>query len=136
MKTYNKIYDAKTFKNIREILDNAVELYPENKAFIIKEKKGKDVSYKNITYKEFRNQINYLGTALIELGLKDKRVAIISKNRYEWALTYFTVLSGVGITVPLDKGLKEEEIVSCLVRSKADAIVFEKEFLDTMINLF
>ena len=132
MKTYNKIYDAKTFKNIREILDNSAELYPDNKAFIIKEKKGKDVKYKNITYKDFRNQINYLGTALIELGLKDKRVAIISKNRYEWALTYFTVLSGVGITVPLDKGLKEEEIISCLVRSKADSIVFEKEFLDTM----
>ena len=132
MKTYNKIYDAKTFKNIREILDNAVELYPDNKAFIIKEKKGKDVSYKNITYKEFKNDMNYLGTALIDLGLKDKRVAIISKNRYEWALTYFTVLSGVGITVPLDKGLKEEEIISCLVRSKADAIVFEKEFLETM----
>ena len=132
MKTYNKIYDSKIFKNIREILDNSAELYPDNKAFIIKEKKGKDVSYKNITYKEFRNQMDYLGTALINLGLKDKRVAIISKNRYEWALTYFTVLSGVGITVPLDKGLKEEEIISCLVRSKADSIVFEKEFLEIM----
>ena len=132
MKTYNKIYEAKTFKNIREIFDNSVELYPDNKAFIIKEKKGKDVKYKDITYKDFRNQMNYLGTALIDLGLKDKRVAIISKNRYEWALTYFAVISGVGITVPLDKGLKEEEIISCLVRSKADCIVFEKEFLDIM----
>ena len=37
-----------------------------------------------------------------------------------------------GITVPLDKGLKEEEIISCLIRSKADAIVFEKEYLDIM----
>ena len=39
MKTYNKIFDAKAFNNIREIIDNTVELYPENKAFIIKEKK-------------------------------------------------------------------------------------------------
>ena len=132
MKTYNKIYDAKRFKNIREILNNSIELYPDNKAFIIKEKNGKDIKYKNITYKEFGEQINSLGTALIDLGLKDKRVAIISKNRYEWALTYFTVMDGVGITVPLDKGLKEEEIISCLVRSKADAIVFEKEFLEIM----
>jgi len=132
MKTYNKIYDAKTFKNIREVLDNAVELYPDNKAFIIKQKNGKDVSYKDITYKEFKNQMNYLGTALIDLGLKDKRIAIISKNRYEWALTYFGTMNGVGITVPLDKGLKEEEIISCLVRSKADAIVFEKEYLEIM----
>ena len=132
MKIYNKIYDAKRFKNIREILNNSIELYPDNKAFIIKEKRGKNVEYKNVTYKEFGKQINSLGTALIDLGLKDKRVAIISKNRYEWALTYFTVMNGVGITVPLDKGLKEEEIISCLIRSKADCIVFEKEFLGTV----
>ena len=37
-----------------------------------------------------------------------------------------------GITVPLDKGLKEEEIISCLIRSKANCIVFEKEYLDTI----
>jgi len=134
MKVYNKIYEAKSFNNIREVIDNSVELYPDNKAFIIKEKKGKDIKYKDITYKVFKNEIDYLGTALLNLGLKDKRVAIISKNRYEWALTYFTVISGVGITVPLDKGLKEEEILSCLVRSKADAIVFEKEFLEIMKN--
>lgn len=35
-----------------------------------------------------------------------------------------------GITIPLDKGLKEEEIISCLIRSKANSIVFEKEYLD------
>lgn len=95
MKTYNKIYEAERFENIRDIIDNSVKLYPNNNAFIIKEKNGKDISYRNITYKEFKNQTNYLGTALIDLGLKDKRVAIISKNRYEWALTYFAVMNGV-----------------------------------------
>lgn len=95
MKTYNKIYDAKSFKNIREIINNAVTLYPNNNAFIIKEKEGKNVKYKNILYSEFQKQINSLGTSLIDLGLKDKRVAIISKNRYEWALTYCAVINGV-----------------------------------------
>lgn len=132
MKIYNKIYETESFENIREIINNSVKLYPNNNAFIIKEKEGKNIKYKNITYTEFKNQINNLGTALIELGLKGKRVAIIAKNRYEWALTYITVLNGVGITVPLDKGLKEEEIISCLVRSKADGIVFEKEYLEIM----
>ena len=132
MKTYNKLYEMKEFKNIKEIIDNSAKLYSNNNAFIIKEKNGKKVNYKNITYKEFKEQINYLGTSLINLGLKGKRVAIIGKNRYEWALTYFAVLCGVGITVPLDKGLREEELISCLVRSKADCIVFEKEYLDIM----
>ncbi len=119
-------------KNLRDIINNSVNLYPNNIAFKIKEKEGRKVEYKNITYKELQEQINSLGTELINLGLKDKRVAIIAKNRYEWALTYVTVINGVGITIPLDKGLKEEEIISCLVRSKADAIVFEKEYLEIM----
>ncbi len=132
MKIYNKIYEAERFNNIREVINNSVELYPNNKAFIIKEKAGKDVKYKDITYTDLQEQINNLGTALIKLGLKNKRVAIIAKNRYEWMLTYISVINGVGITVPLDKGLKEEEIISCLERSKAEAVVFETEYLDIM----
>lgn len=127
MKT--KLYERE-LKNLRDIINNSVELYPNNNAFIIKEKKGKKVEYKNITYKEFKQDIENLGTALIDLGLQNKRIAIIGKNRYEWALTYISVLNGVGITVPLDKGLKEDEISSCLMRSKADCIVFEEEYLE------
>lgn len=134
MKTYNKIYETKEFKNIREIIYNSAELYSNNNAFIIKEKDGKNIKYKNISYKELKEQMNFLGTALVNLGLKNKRVAIICKNRYEWALTYIAVINGVGITVPLDSALKEEEIISCLIRSKADCVVFEKEYLEIMKN--
>ena len=68
MKTYNKIYDSREYKNIRDIIDNSAKLYPNKNAFIIKEKDEKNIKYKNITYKEFKEQINYLGTALINLG--------------------------------------------------------------------
>lgn len=129
MKVSRKIYNVKEFKNLREVIDNVVSLYPYSNAFIIKEQNNKDIKYKNITYKEFKEDINCLGTALINMGLKDKRIAIIGKNKYEWALTYICVLNGVGVVVPLDKGLPEEEIISSLKRSKANAIVFEKEYL-------
>ena len=68
----------------------------------------------------------------MHLGLKNKRVAIIGKNRYEWALSYITTLNGVGIAVPLDKGLPEQEIILSLQRSKADIIVFEENMADLM----
>ena len=93
---------------------------------------GKQVTYKEIKYKDFQNDINALGTALINLGLKDKRVAIISKNRYEWILSYVSVLNGTGIAVPLDKGLPEEETESSLQRSYAEAIIFANDYMDTM----
>lgn len=134
MKTYNKIYEAHQYKNIRDVINTSVSLYPENNAFIIKQKSGKDIKYKKITYENFQDDINSLGTAFYSIGLMDKRIAIIGKNRYEWILTYIAVMNGNGITVPLDKGLKEEEIISCLKRSRADAIVFEKGYLEIIRN--
>lgn len=128
----NKLYNPVEFKNLREVINNSVKLYSDKNAFIIKEKKEKDVSYKNITYKEFKKDIDSLGTALLNLGLKGKRVAVISKNRYEWAVSYLAVLNGVGIVVPLDKSLPPQEIKSLLERSKADAVIFESNYIDVM----
>ena len=127
-----EIYESKEYNNIREVLDNAFTNYPDNVAFKLKETNGKQVTYKEIKYKDFQNDINALGTALINLGLKDKRVAIISKNRYEWILSYVSVLNGTGIAVPLDKGLPEEETESSLQRSYAEAIIFANDYMDTM----
>ncbi len=130
----NKIlYKAERFNNIRDIISNSVKLYPNNVAFKIKHKKGKEVTYTDITYTQFQKDINEFGTGLLSLGYKDKRVAVIGKNSYEWALTYYAVLNGLGVLVPLDKGLPEAEIELSLKRSKAEVIVFEKEY-EEIIN--
>lgn len=125
-----KLEPAEEFATVKECLKGAIEKYAKNIAFIIKNKEGKNITYTNITYEKFGKDMRNLGTALIDLGLKNKRIAIIGKNNYEWALTYGAVLSGVGITVPLDKGLQESETIMSLQRSKADAIVFDKGHLE------
>ena len=135
MKTYRKLYDAEKFDTIREYINNGIKKYPNNNAFIIKNKNGKEVSYTNITYTQFGNDIKAFGTSLINLGLENKRIAIIGKNRYEWAVAFVSTLCGVGITVPLDKGLPEQEIILSLERAKADAIIFESEYADTIENV-
>jgi len=132
MKPKRKVYEIKKYRDYREYLNSAFEMYPDNIAFKVKEKEGKEVRYKDITYSEFKDDINKLGTALINLGFKDKRIAVIGKNSYEWALTYITVLNGVGVTVPLDKGLTEEEIISLLERGKSDCVIFESPYADIM----
>ena len=125
-------YDARPYNNVKEIINDAVRKYPTNTAFKIKKNKGKEVSYRTISYKEMGKELNYLGTALIKMGLKDERIAIIGKNRYEWGLSYISVLNGVGIAVPLDKALPEQEIILSLQRSKAKAIIFEEKLIETM----
>lgn len=129
------LYEAEEFENIREIIKNAVKKYSDNKAFIIKETNGKDVEYKNITYKELDRHIDCLGTALVNKGLKGKRIAIIGKNRYEWVISYISIINGTGIVVPLDKGLPEAEIENSLIRSSANAIIFESTYSEMIENI-
>ena len=120
-----KEFEATEFNNMKEILYNSAKKFNEKTAFIIKNKNGKEVSYTNISYNKLLEDINSYGTALYSLGLKGKRVAIIGKNRYEWIIAHLGNLLGSIVSIPLDKDLQLEELESSLIRSKADAIVFD-----------
>ena len=135
MKVYRKLYDADKFDTIREYINSAIKKFPDNNAFILKNKYNGEVHYTNISYTRFGEELKALGTALIDLGLENKCIAIIGKNRYEWVLSFVSILCGVGVTVPLDKGLPEQEIIMSLERAKADAVIFEDEYSETMKNL-
>lgn len=123
-----KYLEATEFENVKEIIYNSAEKYANNTAFILKEKKDKEVNYKNISYKNLLNDINALGTKFYDLGLKNKRVAIVGRNRYEWVLTHLSNLLGGMVSIPLDKELQVDELESCLVRSKADVVVFDEKY--------
>ena len=127
----NKLREMPRFDDIKEIIYNSVKLYPDNIAFTTKlTKEDKQIEYKNTTYKEFLDDVNSFGTALYDMGLKDKRIAIIGKNSYKWALAYVTNLLGNIVSIPLDKGLQIGELETSLIRSKADAIIFDEKCLE------
>lgn len=133
MKNEEIIYkSAKKLNSFRELLEDSAKKYGEKNAFIIKEKIEKNPKYKYISYNKLKEDVDSFGQGLISIGLKGKRIAIIGKNSYEWGLTYLTVLSSVGISVPLDKGLKQDEIESLISRSSADCIVFDDKYIDIM----
>ena len=121
---------VKEFENVKDIIYNSAKKYSDNIAFINKKQIGKKLEYTEITYKELLNQINYLGTKLYDIGLKNKRIAIIGRNRYEWALAHLTNLLGGIISIPLDKDLQIEELENSLIRSKADAVIFDEKYIE------
>ena len=127
-----RYFDATEFENVKELMYDAVKKYDEKIAFIIKHKKEKEVEYENITYKKLLEEINCLGTKFYDLGFKNKRVAIVGRNRYEWVLTHLTNLLGGIVSIPLDKELQLEELENCLVRSKADVLVFDEKYIDNI----
>jgi len=121
------------FTDLKDMLNKTEELYKDRPAFKFKTKEpGK---LRIITHKEYRDEIKALGTALIELGLKDERIAVISENRYEWGLAYLAIATGTGVVVPLDKALPENEIESLIIRSEVKAIFYSKNYDKAMENI-
>ena len=76
--------------------------------------------------------INNLGTALINMNLKGKRIAVIGENRYEWEVAYLSIVCGVGIVVPLDKSLPENELKNLIKRSEVEAIFYSSKYEKTL----
>ena len=122
--------DIIEFNNIKEIIYNSAKVYKDNIAFTIKHQNEKEIEYQDVTYKELLDDINALGTAMYLKGAKNKRVAIIGKNRYEWIVTHLANLLGGIVSIPLDKDLQLEELENSLIRSKADYIVFDEKIVD------
>ena len=127
-----RLYKIKKYNTVKEYVYNSIKKHSDHTAFILKKKKNGKKEYVNKTYKEFEKDFTQFGTGLIDLGLQGKRVAVIGINSYEWVTTYVSIICGVGIIVPLDKGLQIEELKQSLIRSKAKAIVFDEKFNDIM----
>ncbi len=94
-------YEVREFKDLKELMAQAKQLYGERNAFEIKSQG--EMRY--ITYNEYCSDIDALGTALVEMGFKNKKLGIASANRYEWCLSYMAVVNGVGVVAPIDKEL-------------------------------
>lgn len=111
--------------DLKDMLNKTGKLYGDRPGYIVKLEEGKYITY---THLEIRDMINYLGTALISLELKDKRIAVIGENRYEWELAYLSIVCGTGIVVPLDKSLPENELEELIERSEVEAIFYSKKY--------
>ncbi len=128
-----KIYEVNTIKNLKDMIEQSTNLYGTKNAFYVKPLDGHD--YKGITYNEFKKDLDAFGTALLNLGLKDKFIAVIGENRYEWCVTYLSTVNGVGVIVPLDKELPPLELQNLLNRSNASAIVYSGKHHDTIKDI-
>lgn len=130
-----KRYDSILHKDFRAMVNHIAEAYNDDTAFIIKHKVKGEVTYENISFKGFRDDINAIGTAMLKRGWHGKRIAVVGSNSYHWMATFYATLGGVGTTVPMDKGLPYEELESCLVRSYADVLVFDNGHKDLVAKL-
>ena len=125
------VYNIRDILTFRDLIGGSAELYGDLCAFTFREGGG----VREITYNEAYSDIRAFAAYLNSLGLNGKKVGVMGKNGYAWALTYLAVTCGVGVIVPIDRELKGEELRHVVEHSELSAIVYLPDVSDKVENL-
>ncbi|MBR3133019.1 MAG: AMP-binding protein [Clostridia bacterium] len=118
------------YQTLKEMLYDVSKKYSNKTAFRVKNKDKKIIK---ITYSEYKKDVEEIGSSLIKNGYKNKKIAVIGKNSYNWATTYLAA-SIVGIVVPIDKELHTQDIINFLNISEAEIILGDSKNLKGIIE--
>ena len=125
----NKIYKEKKVNNYRELIEKCEKEYGDKYAFTYKNPYKKIV---NISYIDYKRDVEGLGTSLLNIELENSRIGLISPDRYEWCVSYLAITNTNNIVVPLDFALPDVEIESLIERSKIECIIFDKKHIEVI----
>lgn len=114
-------------KNLKHLLEKTTFEHKNNILYNLEDRK--------ITYYDFYKKVVTLKNSLINMGLKDKKIAIISDNRYEWEVTFFAVTTGVGKLVPIDKTWSKNEIENVINFAEVEAIFCSKKYEEILYEI-
>jgi len=128
------LYEFREVRDLKQMLYSSAQMYGDKTGYLVKDRPGGP--YLPISYNQFRDDVNGLGTALLELELKGKKIAVIGDNRYDWLVAHMAAVCGIGISVPLDMELPVGEVANLLNRSGATALIYsakvEKKVLQAL----
>lgn len=119
------LYEFREITDLKQMMNSSEKLYGDKTGYLVKDRPGG--SYLPVSYHQLKEDVDGLGTALIELGLKGKKIAVIGDNRYSWLVAHMAAVCGAGISVPLDKELPVNEIANLLIRSGASALIYSSK---------
>ena len=121
-----KIHKSGEVTSIKEMFTRS-EAFGDRVAVVEKIKK-QDAVY---TVKDFHDKVRQLGTALYELGLGGKHISIVSENSYNWIVTFFAIVCGGGVAVPIDKELPDKDISMLISKGDAEAVFHSRTYKET-----
>lgn len=116
--------------DLKDLLYKSAERYTNRYAYRLKDKNG---NIYGVTYQKFKEDVVSLGTYLLSCGLKDKKIAVIGKNSYQWAVSYYAAVI-IGIVVPIDKELHVDDITNFLNVSDSKCMLGDEKYLHLAQN--
>ena len=100
-------YEPPIMNDLKHLLNRQAAEHPDETAFVYPCETGEMKK----SYLDFQEDVNALGAWMYHKKIKDKHVAIIGENSYEWLVAYFATVLGGNVAVAIDKNLPEEEVV-------------------------
>ncbi len=120
---YDTLEDISDLKDL--ILTKAVD-FPDKIAFVYPCETGE----MRKTFSDLKEDVNAFGTWMYGKKIKDKHVAIIGKNSYEWLVAYFACVNGGNVAVAIDKSLPAAEINSLIELGDCDYAFVTDQFIE------
>ena len=117
------LYETTRFDNIRTMVENAAKRFPDRKAFVYRNNPS-DPEPSYYTFSESQKIVRELTTKLLEMGLRGKKIAVTGEQLPGWAFAYYAAACASAVSVPIDKDLPEDDIISILNTSECEAIFF------------
>lgn len=111
-------------RDLKQLVNVNAEEYGDKPLYCYKS--GKEI--KTFSYKEMKETVDALGTALAEMGLMGKNIAVIGEANPYYMATYFAAANGGGAAIPLDKELDVETIAAFMDIAEAQLIVYTESF--------
>ena len=125
MKKY-QLHEKKEYANIRELVERAAEMYPNNIAYSYKTKPH-DKETAKVDFTALRDDVRALGTELLSRGLHGKHCAVIGKFSYSWVRMYFALLSIGAVIVPLDRDWLSADLADTAERAEIDYLFIDAD---------
>lgn len=109
---------------INQMVQNTIQQHSSQTALSHKV----DKEYQDISYATLAARIKHFCLGLTQLGLqKGDRVALLSENRPEWAITDLSILAGGGVTVPMFSTLTSAQVEYIVRDSGAKVLCVSSE---------
>jgi long-chain acyl-CoA synthetase len=120
-----KLYDVPFISSLQDMVIKSSQKYHQKLA--LEDLTNTPIS--KVTYQQLLENILRFGTALQQLGIKERtHIALIGENRVQWGIAYLTLMSFNFVVVPIDKNLTSSEILNVIHESDTEAIIFSDTY--------
>lgn len=125
-------YETDYIHTLRDLLERSEKKYSLDFAYKELDPERNLHSY---TFVQLREDVDALGTSLLERGLLGKHFAIVGESSYSYVVSYMAVSMGLGVIVPLDKELSKEELLKLICKSDAEVLLYSELLSDDVEEL-